>query len=422
MKDTKSLHNNQDLKQDQHAKHDTRTVHLLHDSLLNSITSLLQKMKRIRLVFNKSTLSSKMVSKPNANSTSYAKRDEIEMDGDLFSRTAAAPMTSTSMTLSKRKLRPSSSIHPNLRSMCIRNSSRSLSRTASDSSPLSFIEEPLCAYLSLFDGTKKDMTDVHIHIIDNLFSDNFVHMMDGDAPIDKQSFTEIIKQMLKQGVVATLEDINFVDEYNLEYTVHWYYKENSSRVTHVSALVADQKIIKLEPCVETRSAFANNMTFPSWRNAKDENDQIRIGGSSSNKWLGDLLPRRSSSSDSTISSIEHSSLLNTAILPGKVIAGENKLVNLESTFNTTLQDNKTCECESKSTISSMMDEELLLVKSAESVTVHDDEQDSTESGRLYWIGVNQNEEERRIKRGNTRSSEQLKVKKGRWFRGRRKKK
>lgn len=199
--------------------------------------------------------------------------------------------------------------------MSIRNSSRSLGRTTSDSyySPLSVIEEPLCAYLSLFDGTKKDMADVHIHIIDNLFSDNLVHMMDSDTPIDKSSFIQINKQMLKQGIVATLEDINFVDEYNIEYTVHWYYNENSSRVTHVSALVVDQKIIKLEPCVETRSAFANNMTFPSWRNGK-ENDRIRIGSNSS-KWLGDLLPKRTNS-ESTTSSIEDSSLHNTTtILP-----------------------------------------------------------------------------------------------------------
>mmetsp|Transcript_16490 Transcript_16490/g.23343 ORF Transcript_16490/g.23343 Transcript_16490/m.23343 type:complete len:270 (+) Transcript_16490:30-839(+) len=240
-------------------------------------------MKHIRLLFNKSTLSSKMISKPKATST--AKQDEIGMDGDLFFR----------------KLRPSSSIHPNLRSMCIRNSSKSLSRTASDSySPLSFIEEPLCAYLGLFDGTTKELADVHIHIIDALFSDNFVHIMDSDTPIDKSSFIHINREMLKQGIVATLEDINFVDEYNIEYTVHWYYNENSSRVTHVSALVVDQKIIKLEPCVETRSAFANNMTFSSWRNDK-ESDRIRIGTSSS-KWLGDLLPKRSNS-EST-SSIE----------------------------------------------------------------------------------------------------------------------
>ena len=197
-----------------------------------------------------------MISKPKVTSTPM--QDEIEMDGDMF----------------LNKLRPSSSIHPNLRSMCIRNSSRSFNRTTSDFySPLSFIEEPLCAYLSLFDGTKQDMTDVHIQIIDNLFSDNFVHMMDGDTPIDKLSFIHINRQMLKQGIVATLEDINFVDEYNIEYTVHWYYNENSSRVTHVSALVVDQKIIKLEPCVETRSAFANNMTFSSGRNDK-ENDRI----------------------------------------------------------------------------------------------------------------------------------------------------
>ena len=154
-----------------------------------------------------------MFRKPKVASTAAnAKQNANEIDGYLFLQTATTP--TTGMT-SLSKLRTSSSIHPNLRSMCIRNSSRSLSRGTSDSSPLSFIEEPLCAYLSLFDGTKKDMTDVHIQIIDNLFSDNFVHMMDGITPIDKLTFVQINKQMLKQGIVATLEDINFVDEFTL---------------------------------------------------------------------------------------------------------------------------------------------------------------------------------------------------------------
>jgi len=252
------------------------------------------------------------------------------------------------------------------------------------------------------------MTDVQIHIIDNLFSDNFLHMMDGDMLIDKAAFIQINKQMLKQGIVATLEDINFVDEYNVEYTVHWYCKENS-RVTHVSALVVDQKIVKLEPCAETRSAFANNMMFSSWKNAKD-----------SSNWLGDLLPKRSNNSDSTstTSSIEESLHRAPTILPKldqdqkkkkEALAEENKVTVLEST--STSQDNK--KFETKCTIASMADEELLLVESQELTPVNDEE-----------YGVNQDEDEQIIEKRNNRSSKQPKVKGRRWLRagGRRKKK
>jgi len=251
------------------------------------------------------------------------------------------------------------------------------------------------------------MTDVQIYIIDNLFSDNFLHMMDGDMPIDKAAFIQINKQMLKQGIVATLEDINFVDEYNVEYTVHWYYKENS-RVTHVSALVVDQKIVKLEPCAETRSAFANNMMFSSWKNAKD-----------SRNWLGDLLPKHSNSdSTSTASSIEESLHSAPTILPKldqdqkkkkEALAEENKVTVLEST--STSQDNK--KFEAKSTIASMVDKELLLVESQELTPVNDEE-----------YGLNQDEDEQIIEKRNNRSSKQPKVKGRRWLRagGRRKKK
>ncbi|KAL7498606.1 hypothetical protein ACHAWT_007780 [Skeletonema menzelii] len=364
-------------------------------------------MKSIRLQFNKRTSQLMMFRQPKVTST--AKQNDKEMDGGdlLFSRTATAP--TTGITLSKLR-RSSSSIHPNLRSMCIRNSSRSLSRAASDSSPLSFIEEPLCAYLSLFDGSKQDMTDVHIQIIDNLFSDNFVHMMDGNTPIDKLTFVQINKQMLKQGIVATLEDINFVDEYNLEYTVHWYCTENSSRVTHVSALVVDQKIVKLEPCVETRSAFANNMTFSSWREGAKGND--RVGSSSS-------------SSDSTASTIEESLLHNITTTPSKLDHDHEENKKALAQENTELQDNN--KCEGNSTTASVMDEELLLDKFQELEAVHNEDYASHEiGGKPSCDGVNPNDDERRINRGNGnergRSTKQLKVKR-RWFRvGRQRKK
>lgn len=272
------------------------------------------------------------------------------------------------------------------------------------------------------------MTDDHIQIIDNLFSENFVHMMDGNAPIDKVKFVQINQQMLKQGIVATLEDINFVDEYNLEYTVHWYYTEDSSRVTHVSALVADQKIVKLEPCVETRGAYANNMMFSSWRGVK-ENDPIPISSSRRSSWLGleDILPRRSNS-DSTASTIEDSSVHTTPTILSNLDhdheENQNPADYLESADTTTLQDDNKCEVKITGT---SIDEDLLPVRLQEEVAVHnEDDYASDEIGKPSCDAVSQNKDVERIKRGNdarSRSSKQLKVKR-RWFRvgGRRKKK
>jgi hypothetical protein len=273
------------------------------------------------------------------------------------------------------------------------------------------------------------MTDDHIQIIDNLFSENFIHMMDGNAPIDKQTFVQINEQMLKQGIVATLEDINFVDEYNLEYTVHWYYTEDSSRVTHVSALVADQKIVKLEPCVETRSAYANNMMFSSWKGVKETDP---ISSSRRSSWLGleDLLPRRRSNSDSTASTIDESSVHTAPKIPSNLDhdheENKNPADNLESADTTTptLHDDN----EVKSTRASI-DEDLLLLKLQEAAAVHNgDDYASNEIGKPSCDAVNQNEDVERIKskRGSnarSRSSKQLKVKR-RWFRigGRKKKK
>ena len=274
------------------------------------------------------------------------------------------------------------------------------------------------------------MTDDHIETIDNLFSENFIHMMDGNAPIDKVTFVQINKQMLKQGIVATLEDINFLDEYSLEYTVHWYYTEDSSRVTHVSALVADQKIVKLEPCVETRSAYANNMMFSSWKGAK-ETDPIPISSSSRrSSWLGleDILPRRGNS-DSTASTIDESSVHTVPTIPSNLDhdheENKNPADNLESAPTTTPtlhDDNKV-----KSTRASI-DEDLLLLKLQEVAAAHNEDYASNEIGKPSCDAVNHNEDVERIKskRGSnarSRSSKQLKVKR-RWFRigGRKKKK
>jgi len=279
--------------------------------------------------------------------------------GLLVTRTAATVPASKKLSKLKIKKRSSSFIQPNLKSMYNRNSSRSFSRTMSDS--LISIEEPLCAYLSLFDGTKKELKDVQIHI-DNLFSDNFVHMMDGDKPIDKTAFIQINKQMLQQGVVATLEDIYSVDEYTVEYTVHWYYNEYSSRVTHVSALVIDRKIVKVEPCIETRSAFANNMRFPSWKNGREN----RMSSSSS--------------SSRTTRGIDEAPLTPTTVLPDSLVRDQEKkalvekVVNRESSHNT-LNSNSTMESISLQELSMVHEEEDVneMKPSCDEVEVKQDE-------------------------------------------------
>lgn len=386
--------------------HERTTLHAPHTTTSHTTS---YNMKRIRLIFNKSRSSSK-ISKPKAPT---AERYDNEMGGGLLAaRTATAP---ASKKLSKLKKRSTSSIHPNLRSMCNRNSSRSFSRTMSDS-PLS-IEEPLCAYLSLFDGAKKDLKDVQIHI-DNLFSDNFVHMMDGDTPIDKPTFIQINKQMLQQGIVATLEDIYFVDEYNVEYTVHWYYNEYSSRVTHVSALVIDQKIVKLEPCLETRSAFANNMRFSSWKNDKEN--------SNSSKGTNNSGRSNHSTRCSTTAAIEESQHTATTILPDNLDQDQEKKALAEKVANlerTHTQDVEKCVALQKeidtlnSTMASM--EVELLHKSQELSMAH--KEDVVNEMKPACDGVNLKQDEKRTKTGNIHSDKQLK---GRWFRGkgRRKKK
>ena len=100
------------------------------------------------------------------------------------------------------------------------------------------IEEPLCSYLSAFDGSRKDF-DTHIR-----------------PHFDNSAFACINKQLLEQRSVATLEDIYFVGDEHVEYTVHWC-NESTSLVTHVVALVVDGKIVLIKPCEETKGVFAN---------------------------------------------------------------------------------------------------------------------------------------------------------------------
>lgn len=116
------------------------------------------------------------------------------------------------------------------------------------------ILEPLFAYLNAFDGTKKEFKDIQ-HLFDNLFSDDLFHLMDGH-PTDRNALIRLNEYMLQQRIVAVLEDIYFQDDTHVEYTVHWG-NEDVSMVRHVVALVDDGKIIKLEPCEETKSVFAN---------------------------------------------------------------------------------------------------------------------------------------------------------------------
>mmetsp|Transcript_21741 Transcript_21741/g.37335 ORF Transcript_21741/g.37335 Transcript_21741/m.37335 type:complete len:219 (+) Transcript_21741:160-816(+) len=115
------------------------------------------------------------------------------------------------------------------------------------------IEEPLCNYLTAFDGTAKEFDDIQCYF-DDLFAENMIHLMDGD-PVGKETFVCMNKHFLRERFVATLEDIEFVDDTHVEYTVHWG-NEHTSWVTHVKAVVVDGKIIKVQPCEETKGAYA----------------------------------------------------------------------------------------------------------------------------------------------------------------------
>jgi hypothetical protein len=127
------------------------------------------------------------------------------------------------------------------------------------------IEEPLCKYLGAFDGRRKDFKEIRQYF-DDLFSDNVIHLMDGH-PIDKSDFISINKQLLKQRMVAKLEDIYYIDNEHVEYTVGWG-NEYQSMVAHVIALVVDGKIAFIKPCEETKSVFSNMMNNTSQSTSK----------------------------------------------------------------------------------------------------------------------------------------------------------
>lgn len=126
------------------------------------------------------------------------------------------------------------------------------------------IEAPLCAYLQVFDGESKDFSKLRPHL-NELFSDDLIYCVDG-KPIDRETFICLNKHLLESRMIATLEDIYFSDDNHIEYTVHWG-NDHISVVTHVTGLVIDGKIIKVEPCPETSSVFANIFLGCNWKSA-----------------------------------------------------------------------------------------------------------------------------------------------------------
>lgn len=355
-------------------------------------------MKRIQRIFNRDRSAKGRVTKNHP----LLSEDSEVVHGQFLSGTVTGQSGKKLISKSKR-----SSIHPNLR-LLVRNYS-SIGSVQSDS-PLS-IEEPLCTYLSLFDGTsKKDLTDVQTHI-DNLFSDNFIHMMDGE-PIDKSTFIQINEKMLQRGVVATLEDISFIDDFHVEYTVHWYYNDYNSRVTHVTALVVDKKIVKLEPCRETRGAFANRMEFFNGSGEDKENMIARSSSSCSNNHsstvaestiLPDFERDTKVLTDNAVASVEKTSYSRDMEKCGALQrdsdamkkALNEKVASLEKIHK---QDIKKCEALQKE-----IDEMKITMASLEDKIRHDKLQDMQNGGNK--------------RRGNRRSnSEKPRGNTGSWFR------
>lgn len=137
----------------------------------------------------------------------------------------------------------------------LRGNSGNNNRLATPTTTSHSIEEPLCNYLSSFDGTKKDFTDIQQYF-DALYSDDLIHIIDGGRPINKHSLVCINKHLLEKSMVATLEDLYFVNDHIVEYTVHWG-NDYTSLVTHLIACVEDGKIVLVKPCQETNGAFAS---------------------------------------------------------------------------------------------------------------------------------------------------------------------
>jgi hypothetical protein len=120
--------------------------------------------------------------------------------------------------------------------------------SATTSQPRPVSEESLCS------GKEKDF-DVIRPCFDNLFLQNVIHLIDG-FQMDTGAFILVNKYLLKQCAIATLEDVYFVDDTHVEYTMHWCIGRTSI-VTHVTAFVVDGKITMVKPCKETMGASAH---------------------------------------------------------------------------------------------------------------------------------------------------------------------
>lgn len=94
----------------------------------------------------------------------------------------------------------------------------------------------------------------------------------------------------------------------MEYTVHWG-NEIVSMVSHLIALVGPEgKIIKVEPCEETKSIFANMVCFdevdmvPAADDRDEETDPRRGGdtGKSSNSFSWGLVDANNKENNNTV--------------------------------------------------------------------------------------------------------------------------
>ena len=84
-------------------------------------------------------------------------------------------------------------------------------------------------------------------------------------------------------MVATLEDLYFVNDHIVEYTVHWG-NEHASLVIHLIASVEDGKIVLVKPCQEANGAFASMACDCERQDGDSDGVVLRIVMETS--WLG----------------------------------------------------------------------------------------------------------------------------------------
>jgi hypothetical protein len=100
--------------------------------------------------------------------------------------------------------------------------------------------------------------------------------------MDTGAFILVNNNLIKQRTMATLEDVYFVDDTHVEYTVHWCIG-CMSIVTHVTAFVVDGKIAMAEPCKETMGASAHLFSVCQDNFRQRLNQFISFGGWSSRR-------------------------------------------------------------------------------------------------------------------------------------------